>query len=186
LEKTMNKLIVTALVSAGLVGTVPQALAQAAGPDGSRQGRHSMHGQQHGQPQGQRAFQSPTDRVEAQLAYLKTALKINGDQEAAWNTYAETRRKQARDASQNREKFHSQMAERQKNGTRPTAVERLEFRQAMLAAASARTSESLAATKPLYAALSSDQKKVADELLARGGHGHRGGEHRGPGPHGRA
>ena len=177
----MNKLIVTALVSAGLVGAIPQAVAQTAGPDGVRQGRHAVHGQQH----GQRAL-SPTDRAEAQLAYLKTALKITSSQEAAWNAYAETRRKQARDASQNREKFHSQMAERQKNGTRPTAVERLEFRQAMLAAASARTSESLAATKPLYAALSPDQKKIADELFARGGHGHRGGGHRGHGPRGRA
>jgi hypothetical protein len=184
LEKIMNKLIVTALVSAGLVGTVPQALAQAAGPDGGRQERHSMHGQQH----GQRAL-SPADRVEAQLAYLKTALKIAPSQESAWNTYAETRRKQARDATQNREKFQAQMAERRKTGTPPTAVERLEFRQAMLAAASARTSESLAATKPLYAALSTDQKKVADELLTRGGHGagHDGGRgHRSHGPQGRA
>ena len=175
----MNKLILAALVSAGLAASVPQALAQTAGVEGGPQARHSMHEQHH----GQRAFSSPTDRVEARLAYLKTALKITGDQEAAWNAYADVRRKQARDASQRMEAFRSKMAEAQKGPrAQPTAIERLERRQAMLSAASTRLNETLTATKPLYAALSADQRKVADELLAprgRGGFGHHSGHRRG-------
>ncbi len=175
----MNKLILTALVSAGLAASVPQALAQTAGTESGPQARHSMHEQHH----GQRAFRSPTDRVEARLAYLKTALKITGDQEGAWNAYADVRRKQARDASQRMEAFRSKTAEAQKGPRiQPTAIERLERRQGMLSAASTRLNETLAATRPLYAALSVDQKKVADELLApraRGGFGHHGGHRRG-------
>jgi hypothetical protein len=41
----------------------------------------------------------------------------------------------------------------------------MERGQARLAAASARLTETLAAAKPLYAALSPEQQKVADEVL---------------------
>ena len=167
----MNKTILAALVSAGLAAAVPQAMAQTAGAEGGPQARHSMQSQHH----EQRAFRSPTDRVEARLAYLKTALKITDAQQAQWDAFADTRRKQARAATERMQAHQSQMAERQK-GTQPTAVEGMERRQAMLAAASTRLNENLAAVKPLYAALSPDQQKVADELLAprrRGGFGHR-------------
>lgn len=173
----MNKLILTALVSAGLAAAVPQAMAQAAGAEGGPQARHSAQ-RQHDE---QRAFRSPTDRVEARLAYLKTALKITDAQQPQWNAYAETRRKQAREASQRMQTRKAQMAERQ-SGARPTAIQRMERRQAMLAAASTRLNETLAAVKPLYAALSAEQQKIADEVLVprgrggffqrRGGHGH--------------
>jgi len=168
----MNKLILASLVTAGLAAAVPQAIAQTPGAEAGAQGR-----QQH----QQRAFRSPVDRVEARLAYLKTALKITAAQETQWNAFAEVRRKQARDAAQRREQFRAKRAERQK-GTRPTAVERMERRQARLAIVSARLNETLAATKPLYAALSPEQRKIADEVLAprgprgRGGPGHRGGQ----------
>ena len=179
----MNKLILTALVSAGLAAAVPQAIAQAPGAEGGQRAQRHAQGQSH----GQRAQRSPTDRVEARLAYLKTALKITSEQEAQWNAFADVRRKQARDATERMEKFRSQRAEGQK-ATRPTAIERMERRQAMMAVASTRLSETLAAAKPLYAALSPEQQKVADELLAprgRGGPGQRGG-HRGHGPRGNA
>ena len=169
----MNKLILTALVSAGLAAAAPQAMAQTAGAEGGPQARQFAQ-RQH---DGQRAFRSPTDRVEARLAYLKTALKITDAQQPQWNAFADTLRKQAREASQLMQARKAQMAERQK-GARPTAIQRMERRQAMFAAASTRLSETLAATKPLYAALSPDQQKVADELFAprrRGGSGHRGG-----------
>ncbi len=180
----MNRLILTALVSAGLAAAAPQAIAQAPGAEGGPQARQHAHGQ----GQGQRAFRSPTERVEAQLAYLKTALKITSEQEAQWNAFADVRRKQAREATGQMEKFRAQHAEGQKR-TPPTAIERLERRQAMMAVASTRLTETLAAAKPLYAALSPDQQKIADEVLVRGGRGgpgHRGGGHRGHGPRGNA
>lgn len=174
----MNKLILTALVSAGLAAAVPQAIAQTADAEGGGPQARPFAQRQHPE---QRAFRSPTDRVEARLAYLKTALKITGAQEAQWNAFAEVRRKHAREATERMQQFRSRMAERQQ-GARPTAVERMERRQAMLAAASTRLSETLAAAKPLYAALSPEQKQIADELLAprgRGGFHQRGGHGRG-------
>jgi len=169
----MNKLLLTSLVSAGLIAAIPPAIAQAPGAEGGPQARQFAHRQ----AQGQRAFRNPVDRMEARLAYLKTALKIDDSQESQWNAFAEVRRKQAREAAARIEQFRVQRAERQAKGAPPTAVERMERRQAMLANAQTRLAETLAATKPLYAALSPDQQKVADELLAprgRGGHGHRG------------
>lgn len=173
----MNKLILTTLASAGLAMAVPQSLAQTAGPEsGGPQARHFAQ-RQH---QEQRAFRSPVDRVEARLAYLKTALKITDAQQPQWNAFAEARRKQAREMNERMQARKSQMAERQQ-GVQPTAIQRLERRQAMLAAASSRLNETLAATKPLYAALSPEQQKIADEVLAprgRGGFHGRGGRGR--------
>lgn len=185
----MNKLILAAFVSAGLAAAVPAAQAAEAEAEGI--GPLAQQFAQR-QPSEQRAFRSPVDRVEAQLAYLKTALKITGAQEVQWNAYAEVRRKHAREAAERMEKFRGQIAERQKGEgprARPSAVERLERRQQMMAFASTRLSETLAAVKPLYAALSDEQKQIADELLVprgpRGGQrgpGHRGGH----GPRGSA
>jgi hypothetical protein len=184
----MKSPILTALLSAGLAAAAPQAFAQGAespqpqvvaqAEGAGPQARQSARGQSH----GKRAFRSPTDRAEARLAYLKTALKITGEQEAQWNAFADVQRKQAREAGERMEKFRAQRTEGQKR-TPPTAIERMERRQAMMATVSTRLNETLAAAKPLYAALSPDQQKVADEVLAsrgRGGHGQRGG-HRGRG-----
>jgi hypothetical protein len=183
METTMNKLILAALVSTGLATAVPQAIAQSPGAEDGAQAERHAHAQGH----GQRAFRSPTDRVEAQLAYLKTALKITAEQETQWNAFADVRRKQAREMTERIEKFRAQRVEGQKR-TPPTAIERMERRQAMMASASTRLGETLAAAKPLYAALSAEQQKIADDLLAprgRGGPGQRGG-HRGHGASGNA
>jgi hypothetical protein len=66
----------------------------------------------------------------------------------------------------------------------PTVIERMEREQQYYAAGIHRLNEELEVEKPLYAALSSDQQRIADEVLAgdrhHGGHGysHSGG-HRG-------
>jgi hypothetical protein len=52
---------------------------------------------------------------------------------------------------------------------RPTAIERLEKAQAFRASAVARLDQFLAVPKPLYAALSPEQQKVADVVLNRRG-----------------
>jgi hypothetical protein len=127
----------------------------------------------------QRQVRLPSERVEARLAELKTALKITEAQQPQWNAFADTLRKQARAGD---ERVKERMAQRQK-GAKPvqlTAIQRLERRQAFLAAASARTGEVLAAAKPLYAALSPEQQKIADDLIAKraSGRGHHHGQHR--------
>ena len=126
----------------------------------------------------QRDARLPSERIEARLAELKTALRITDAQQPQWNAFADTLRKQARAGDQ---RMKERMAQRQK-GAKPaplTAIQRLERRQAFLAAASARTGEVLAAAKPLYAALSPEQQKIADDLLAKRG-GRRGHHQGGP------
>jgi len=173
----MKKLILTTLVSAGLAAAAAApAIAQTAGAESAGpQARHFA--QSHG---GQHSARLPSERAEARLAYLKTALKITDAQQPQWDAFADTLRRQARAADERMQARRAQMAEGRK-GTPPTAIERMEFAQTRLAASSTRLNETLAAAKPLYAALSPEQQKIADELLApRGhrGHGHRGGHGR--------
>lgn len=168
----MNKLITGALVSIGLVTAVPLVTAQSENTTAAAtQGRHA---QRH--HHGERAFRLPSERVEARLAYLKTALKITGAQQTQWNAFADVQRKHATEADQRMQTRRAHMEKREK-GERPSAVERMEFRQKMLAVQSQRLGELISAGKPLYAALSPEQQKIADQLLAPRGNdrnqGHR-------------
>jgi Spy/CpxP family protein refolding chaperone len=172
----MNKLILSTLVSASFAAVaVPLVFAQTANPN--PEGTRAQHFEHRGH-HGQHAFRLPSERIEARLAYLKTAMKITDAQQPQWDAFAATLRKQAREGDERIKAHGSKMAQGHKNAP-PTAVERMEFRQARLAAASARLSETLAAAKPLYASLTPEQQKVADEVLAPRGHGmfHRHGMH---------
>jgi hypothetical protein len=165
----MKRIVLSTLVCTALAAAAPFALGQSA-PAVDQGQRGAAH---------ERAFRMPSERVEARLAYLKTALKITDAQAPQWNAFADALRQQARNMD---ERIEARRAERAqvKRDARPNAIERLERRQARLAAASARLNETLAAAKPLYAALNPEQQRVADELFAphrRGGHGH----HRGRG-----
>jgi len=126
-----------------------------------------------------RAFRSPTERVEARLAYIRTALKITDAQAPQWDGFANVLRKHARDMDQRIQKFRAQGAQRPDPRT-VGAIERLERTQQRMAARAARLNEVLTAAKPLYASLSPDQKQVADEMLSRQGRrGHHHRQHRG-------
>jgi hypothetical protein len=110
-----------------------------------------------------RVFANPTDRIEARLAYIRTALKITDAQTPQWNAYADLVRRIARDTEQRIQSFRSQMQSRTQ---RPTVIERLERQQSFLSAAVTRLNELLAVEKPLYAVLTPEQQRVADEVLA--------------------
>ena len=166
----MNKLVTTTFVSLALAAAAPLAAAQAAAPDATQQR----------QAQGKRDARLPSARVEARLAEAKTKLKITAQQEAQWNAFADVTRRHAR-ASDERIKAMRDGRQSQAQGKRLTAVERLERRQQMTAAHAQRLTEVIAAAKPLYAALSAEQKAIADDMLTpRRGHGGRG--HRGRSP----
>ena len=168
----MRKSIISTLVTLSLAAAaVPLAVAQSAAPSAAPQ-RHA-----------QSAFRLPSERVEARLAYVKTALKITDAQAPQWNAYANVVRKHAQQADQRMQERRARMAQGAER-KRPTAIERLERRQQFLATAAARSSERLVVQKPLYAALSPEQQRVADEVFAP--RGQRGGHHRGGGRHGRA
>ena len=171
------------LITAALVAAFASTAALAQQPPKPQAGRPAQGAMEH------RPFTKPTERVEAQLAYQKTALKITPAQEAQWNSYADFTRRQARDMEQRFTQMRDKMqAERQARGEagaagqrpqRPNAIERLERQQVMLGEASRHLSERIAVQKPLYAALSPEQQKVADQVLnermGRGGHGGPGG-----------
>jgi hypothetical protein len=109
-------------------------------------------------------FSRPTERVEARLAYVKTALKITEAQQSQWDAYANLVRKNAQDREQ---RFKSMRSGKQPQARHqpPNAIERLERRQSFLADAVARTGQLLAVEKPLYAILSPEQQQVADVVL---------------------
>lgn len=153
----MNKLVSTTLVSACLAaGAASVAVAQTT--PGSNAPPTSAHAQRF----AQRPFVRPTERVEARLAYLKTALKITDAQQSQWNAFADFVRRNAQDREQ---RFKSRQAgEREQHRN---AIERLERAQSFQAAAVTRLNQLLEVARPLYAVLSPEQQKVADALLNR-------------------
>ena len=177
----MNKIIISALVAAGFATVAPLSMAQPAGQ--SPGAGHGHHGQRFSHDK--QAFSLPSERVEARLAYIKTALNISDAQQTQWDAFAGVMRKQAKEADA-RVEGHRNNRTANATGKRPTAIERLERRQAHMSLASTRIGERLAVQKPLYAALTPEQQQIADKVLA--GHagnrgGKRGGHH---GGHGRA
>ena len=171
----MRKSVISTLVTLSLAAAAaPQVLAQTDVPSATPQ-RHAH---------AQRAQRMPSERVEARLAHARTELKITDAQAAQWDAYASVVRKHAQAADQRVKERRARMEQaRGAERKRPTAVERLERRQQFLAVAAQRTGELLEVQKPLYLALSPEQQRVADKLLAPRGHG--GGHFRG-GRHGRA
>lgn len=174
----MNKLMMSALMATGFAAAVPLSMAQTANPAPvATQGQHAKNFHH-----DKKAFSLPGERVEARLAYIKTALKITAAQQTQWDNFAGVMRKQARDADVRIQEHRAKMAANTER-KRPNAIERLERQQAFMATASARISERLSVQKPLYAALSPEQQQVADKVLAgqdgkRGGRGHHGGHGR--------
>ena len=98
----MKKSIVSTLVSAALVtAAAAPALAQTGGSAAEgpvlsgAEGPQARHFAQR-QHDGQRASRLPSERIEARLAYLKTALKITDAQLPQWEAFADTLRKHAK------------------------------------------------------------------------------------------
>jgi protein CpxP len=171
----MSKTLAGALLLIGLSSAFALHAQTGAAPAAQPQAQQGMRHQD-----GKRAFTQPSERVEARLAYIRTALKITDAQQAQWNAFAETLRNQARAADQRMQEFRAQ---REQGATRerPNAIARLEREQQRHAESVTRINERLAVQRPLYAALSTEQKAIADEVLAprrHGGHFGRGGSHR--------
>lgn len=163
-------MIAAAMVAAlGVAGTAAIAQQQAAAPaqdSKTQDGRHHEH-----------RGMLPSQRAEARLAYIKTALQITPAQTAQWNAFADVVRKQAKGRDAKVEEMRAKFEQRKEGDARPDLVERLEFRQKMLNAAASNTGELLTALKPLYASFSDNQKQTAAEVLGRHGHDGHGGWH---------
>ena len=178
----MNKLLATTLVSIGLVSAVPAALAQTAGPAADT-GRGQFAQRQF----DRRPSMTLSERVEARLAFIRTALKITVAQQPQFDAYSGVRRQQAAAMDKRFQERRAQMAQGQgAERKRLTAVERHQFQRDRMVAATQRLDELLVVEKPLYAALTPDQQRVADEVLGAGGRRHGGGGHHRGGRFGRA
>lgn len=183
----MNRVSLVAAVAAAFSVAVPAVFAQSAemaeAPEILAQAAPSAErGPRLGAPDRQ-AFRMPSERIEARLTHIQTALKITDAQQVQWENFANVLRQQAREMDQ---RVQQRMAQREQSGAqrpeRPqlSAIERLERQQQRLAQRSERLNEVVAAAKPLYAAFSPEQKQVADQMLSRDGQrrGHGGGGHR--------
>ena len=117
----------------------------------------------------ERHHHSASRHIDGRIAYLKAELKITDAQAPQFERVAQAMRQSA----QSRDQAMQQM---RANRDQPkTALQQLEARTQFAALRAQDSQRFLDAFKPLYASLSDDQKKAADEMLAR--HGHHGHEH---------
>jgi len=97
--------------------------------------------------------------VEGRIAYLKAELKITDAQEPLWTAFAETLRGNAQAMNQ-------RMGQMMTMRTAAALPERIEAREMLMTSHLEALRKTKAALLPLYAALSDEQKKTADEILA--------------------
>lgn len=118
-------------------------------------------------PQAQR--QERPSRIEGRIAFLRTELQITQAQTPLWDAVASALR-------DNDRAMRDAFAQRPARDAAITVIDRLERRQKFAELQAASTAKLRNAVAPLYAAMSDDQKKNADQLLAgpsRGRMGHR-------------
>jgi LTXXQ motif family protein len=114
--------------------------------------RQMMMGQQGG-------MGMPFEHAEGRIAFLKTELRITDAQTPQWNAFADTLRANA--------KAHQAMHEQMTKADMPSSwLERLAFQQKTMSTRLDGLKALETAAKPLYAVLTDDQKKLADQLLS--------------------
>lgn len=118
----------------------------------------------------------PAAAVEGRLAYLKTELKITKAQEGAWKKYSDEARKQAESMQA--------MRTAMQGGAAANAADRMELHNKLMKNRLEQSEKMTAAFKELYAALTPEQKALADQHPG-GGMGFGGGPGFGHGPGGR-
>ena len=117
--------------------------------------------------QPERSRFDPTRHIEGRIAFLKAELKITDAQAPQFEQVAQAMRDNAKERAQAFAQFRGDRDQPK------TALERLEMRARFEQMRSQQAQRFLAAFRPLYQNLSDDQKKAADELLARPRHFHR-------------
>jgi hypothetical protein len=117
------------------------------------------------QQQGPAQRQMRPSRIEGRIAFLRTELKITGAQAPLFDAVANAMR-------DNDRAMRTAIESRRQQPTQANLLDRLDQRQKRAEEMASATGKLKAAWAPLYAALSDDQKKTADELLSYAG-GHR-------------
>ena len=103
-----------------------------------------------------------TERVEGRIAFLATEIGIKPEQSEAWNAFADALRADSDQAKARRESMRDLM---QSGGPVMSAPDRIGFMITMMKTRLESLEAMAAAVDKLYAALSDDQKQVADRLL---------------------
>jgi hypothetical protein len=139
----------------------PGAAAPAAGmpsamPGGMGMGAGGMPGMM--QMMGANGMQMMAQHVEGRIAFLKAELKITDAQLPQWNAFADAMRDNAK-------AMQGMMGPMMGMGQDGTLPDKLAAREKQLTAQTEAIRKLKAAADPLYAALSADQKKTADEIM---------------------
>jgi hypothetical protein len=172
-EKAMNRntiLAVAAVVILGIAALGTVHAQQWGGfrhhhmmSDAAMRGGHMGYGHHMGGWMGNPRWSmcGMTRHIDGRLAFLKAELKITPDQEQLWNDYASAVRTNAESMQDRCDEIKKAM----EDGNRPPLPERLDLRTQMMEAKLEALRTKGKALKPLYDALSDDQKKTADELI---------------------
>ncbi len=170
-------LMTTAALVIGLGLAVPVLAQQPPGPGpGPGPGRDDGR-------QFSRMCEDQDARLAGMLAYAEKKLNITDQQRAAWTRLA--------DAAKASQKPTQDLCAKYKDQPRPTALpQRLQRMEEMMSARLQQLQQVRPALDDLYAQLTPDQQKTADQLFNRAGRGfgHMGPRHHGgpggPGPNG--
>ncbi len=136
----------------GMMGYGPGMMGYSGGPRGGY--GPGMMGYGGGYGPGAAAGVGPVEHMDARLSFLKDQLKITSDQQAAWDAYAT----QAKAQAATMQAFHSQPLP-----TAQTPSERIEQHADRAKLRAEQMKAMSAAVKDLYAALTPEQKAVADQ-----------------------
>lgn len=156
-------LLLSSALALGLLAgalSVPQFASAANEPAAATRMDGDRHGDRHGEFRNRHMHMLPFEHVDGGLAFLKAELKITPEQENTWAPFEAAVREQA---SQSKAAFEARKNEKD---ARPETVpdrlnaveQRLERRLAAVKALGDKTGA-------LYASLSDEQKKTADDLL---------------------
>jgi len=114
----------------------------------------------HGGGQGSMAM-GPGKHVEGRLAFLRAEIKITDAQGPQWNVFADAVRTANKSLA-----GAMPMKTRRANLPKSTWLDRMDQDEQAAVARLAAVKSVRAAAEPLYAALSDEQKKTADDLMA--------------------
>jgi hypothetical protein len=174
LKSSRSALIALGIAAAATIGLAPVISSAQTPPQQlpANPNRAAPAPNDRGDPRGfNRRANRFEDRLERRLNFLHSELGITPQQEQVWAVFADAVR---REAQAGRDQFFDRRDEFRggpdgRNQPPPGIVERLERRQQGLEERGAYYDRLLGALRPLYAALSEDQKRAADEnLFSRG------------------
>ena len=105
------------------------------------------------------AVMRPLEHIDGQLAYYRAELHITDAQQPQWNAFADAFRAAANT-------LREAVTRATQGGGQTAAPDLLQRRIALLSAQLEALRSVEAAGRPLYAALSDEQKRAADQLMA--------------------